>query len=38
MPVCCLLIAKSFRRFEIFALPIGSLALALLLTIGGLLR
>jgi hypothetical protein len=38
MPVCCLLIAKNFRRFEIFALPIGSLALALLLTIGGLLR
>ena len=38
MPVCCLLIAKNFRRFEIFALPIGSLSLALLLTIGGLLR
>jgi uncharacterized membrane protein YvlD (DUF360 family) len=38
MPACCLLIAKNFRRFELFALPVGSLAIALLLTIGGLLR
>jgi hypothetical protein len=28
MPACCLLIAKNFRRFELFALPVGSLAIA----------
>ena len=38
MPACCLLIFKNVRRFELFALPVGSLAIALLLTIGGLLR
>jgi hypothetical protein len=37
MPTCCLLIAKNVRRFEIFAVPAGSLTVALLLTIGGLL-
>ena len=38
MPACCLLIAKNFHRFEIFAVPVGSLIVALLLTIGGLVR
>ena len=38
MPACCLLIAQNFRRFEIFAVPVGSLFVALLLTIGGLVR
>lgn len=38
MPACCLLIAKKSRRFEMFALPIGSLTVALVLTIAGLLR
>ena len=38
MPTCCLFIAKGSRRFEIFVLPIGSLVVALLLTMGGLLR
>jgi hypothetical protein len=37
MPACCLMIARKFSRFEIFALPVTSLAVALLLTIGGLL-
>jgi len=38
MPACCLLIAKGFQRFEIFAVPVSSLVVALLLTIGGLVR
>ena len=38
MPACWLLIFKNVRRFELFALPAGSLAIALLVTIGGLLR
>ena len=38
MPACCLAIAGRFRRFEIFAVPVGALFVALLLTIGGLLR
>jgi hypothetical protein len=38
MPGCCLLIATKSRRFEMFALPVGSLTVALVLTIGGLLR
>jgi hypothetical protein len=38
MPACCLLIARGFRRFEVFAVPVGSLCVALLLTIGGLVR
>ena len=38
MPACCLLIAKNCRRFGIFAVPVGSLVVALLLTIGGLVR
>ena len=38
MPACCLLIANNVRRFQLFALPVGSLVVALLLTIGGLLR
>jgi hypothetical protein len=38
MPACCLLIARGFRRFEIFAVPVVSLSAALLLTIGGLIR
>jgi len=37
MPACCLLIATKSRRFEMFALPIGSLTVALVLTIWGLL-
>ena len=38
MPACCLLIAARVRRFEIFAVPVGSLAVGLVLTIGGLIR
>lgn len=38
MPACCLLIAAKVRRFEIFAIPVGSLAAGLLCTIGGLIR
>ena len=38
MPACCLLIAARVRRFEIFAVPVGSLAVGLTLTIGGLVR
>lgn len=38
MPACCLLLAARRRHFEIFALPILSLATGLTLTIGGLLR
>jgi hypothetical protein len=38
MPACCLLLAKRRRHFGLFALPVFSLALALTLTIGGLLR
>ena len=38
MPACCLLIAKNCGPFQLFALPVVSLGIALLLTIGGLLR
>jgi len=38
MPACCLWLAARRRHFGIFALPIGSLAAGLILTIGGLLR
>ncbi len=38
MPACCLWIARQRRHFEIFAAPVGCLAAALILTIGGLLR
>ena len=38
MPACCLYLAARRRHFEIFALPIFSLATGLILTIGGLLR
>ena len=38
MPACCLLIAAKVRRFEIFALPVLSLAVGLVFTIGGLVR
>jgi len=38
MPTCCLCLAARRRHFGIFALPVGSLAAGLILTIGGLLR
>jgi hypothetical protein len=38
MPACCLLIAAKVRRFEIFAIPVVSLAAGVLFTIGGLVR
>ena len=38
MPACCLLIAAKVRRFELFAVPVGSLVVGLLFTIGGLVR
>ena len=38
MPACCLVIAGKARRFEMFAVPVGALLIALLLTIAGLWR
>jgi hypothetical protein len=37
MPSCCLLFAAGFRRYEVFAVPVVSLAIGLLLIIGGLM-
>ncbi len=38
MPACCLAIARGSRRFGLFGLPVSSLAAAVGITIGGLLR
>ncbi len=38
MPACCLANARGTRRFALFGLPVSSLAAALVLTIGGLVR
>ncbi len=38
MPACCLWLAAGRRHFGIFAVPVGSLAAGLILTLGGLLR
>ena len=38
MPACCLLTAAGLRRFEIFAIPVVSLSMGLMFTIGGLIR